>query len=254
MTPDQHDRRHRYAAEMLEDYALSTLYADEAAWIEEHLTTCPSCQRALDPLIAAAQSLVFAAPDPPVPVSDDLWDRIARSLPPADASPPAADAPAEPLPSNIRPFRPRQLMTRQWMAVAALVVLSLLGGAVLGQLLTRTDEDPIDSQTIAVQFTDPNMTATGVLRYIPGEEVFVLEVDGLTPPPAGFVHQGWLIDASGPVPAGLMDPHKGELAAVGTLDQYQTFAITLEPGPLGNAAPTTDPILVAPLEDVTDAS
>ena len=254
MTSDHHDRHHLYAAEMLEDYALGILYADERSWMDEHLASCARCQRALEPLMVAAQSLVFAAPDLPVPMSGDFWDRIERSLTPAGAYTPATDDTVEPLPSNVRPFRPRQLMTRQWAAIAALMVLSLLGGTVLGQTLSRTDEDPLDSQVIAVQFMDPSITATGVLRYIPGEEVLLLEVDGLTPPPEGYVHQGWLIDASGPVPAGLMDTNKGELATVGTLDQYQAFAITLEPGPLGNSAPTSDPILIAPLKVVTDES
>jgi methanogenic corrinoid protein MtbC1 len=76
---------------MLEDYALGTLYADEMSWMDEHLATCATCQRALEPLMVAAQSLVFAAPDVPVPISGDLWDRIERSLTPADAFTPATD-------------------------------------------------------------------------------------------------------------------------------------------------------------------
>jgi hypothetical protein len=51
-----------------------------------------------------------------------------------------------------------------------------------------------------------------------------------------------------------MDTERGEVAAVAAIDQYQTFAITTEPGPLGNEAPTTEPILVAPLAKTDNAS
>jgi hypothetical protein len=49
-----------------------------------------------------------------------------------------------------------------------------------------------------------------------------------------------------------MDPTTGEMATTGDRDAYQTFAITVEQGPLGNPAPTSDPIIVASLQD-TDA-
>ena len=68
-------------------------------------------------------------------------------------------------------------------------------------------------------------------------------------PPQGHVYQAWLIDAAGPVPVGVMNPDQGEFASAADRSQFQTFAITVEPGPLGNDAPTTDPILVAHLDD-----
>lgn len=254
MTPKHDLHRPHLAEEMLEDYALGTLYAEEAAWMEEHLSSCVACQQAIVALKVAVQSLSFAPPQPPVPMSDDLWHRIEQSVSRSDGSAPVPGATEAPPQSNIRPFPPRRLMTRQWLAIAALMVLSLMGGTLLGRTLPRAQEDVLGSQEIAIQFTDPSISASGLLRYIPGEQVFVLEVDGLTPPPEGFVHQGWLIDESGPVPAGLMDTTKGELASVGTPDQYQAFAITLEPGPLGNETPTSEPILVAPLNDANGES
>jgi hypothetical protein len=138
--------------------------------------------------------------------------------------------------------------------VAALMLVSLVSGVVLAQALPQLGNDEPASQEIALQFTGTDVTATGVLRYLPDQHVFVLQVDGLTPPPEGFVHQAWLIGEAGPVPAGLMDTERGEVAAVGVIDQYQTFAITTEPGPLGNEAPTTDPILVASLNPADRAS
>jgi hypothetical protein len=141
------------------------------------------------------------------------------------------------------------LTSRQWLMVAALMVLSLIGGTLLGQVLPRLGEDDVQGQQIAIQFTDPSITATGELRYLPEEQVFVLNVTGMPEPPQGQVYQAWLIDDSGPIPVGVMNPQLGEFASAGDRAQFQTFAITVEPGPLGNDAPTTEPILVAQLDD-----
>lgn len=267
MTSQHNPRRRHYAEELLEDYALGTLSAEDMAWMREHIESCPSCQQELAPLLAAVQALPFALPDPRVPMSDDLWDRIEQSIshsgtgaaaptpaaptPAAAAAPVQQDAPPDRTPANVRslPPPPTRMMPRQWLTIAALMVLSLIGGTLLGQALPQFNtDDGVEGQQIAVEFTDPSITATGVLRYLPDQQVFVLEVDGLAPPPEGFVHQAWLIDEAGPIPAGVMDPERGEVASVGTPGQYQAFAITLEPGPLGNEAPTTEPILVASLD------
>ena len=254
MTSHQNLRRHHYAEDMLEDYALGTLYAEEAAWMEEHLASCTACQHALVPVMAAVQSLSFAPPDPPVPMSDDLWDRIERSLAQADTFTPRQDAGAEPPQSNIRPFHPRKLMTHQWMTIAALMVVSLLGGTLLGQVLPRFGDEAIEGQQIAIEFTDPDITATGQLRYLPDAQVFVLEVSGMPELPEGYVYQAWLIDEEASVPAGVMRAETGEIAAVGDPVQFEMFCITVEEGPLGNPAPTSDPILIASLEPNNDES
>lgn len=244
-----------YADELLEDYLLGTLSGEATAWMHTHLETCPRCQAEVEPLLGAVQALPFSAPEPQVPVSDDLWDRIERSIStsPGGTGSAGPTAPASP-PSNLRSFPVNQWAPRAWLMVAALMLLSLVSGAVLARALPQLGNDEPASQEFAIQFTGEDVTATGVLRYLPEQQVFVLQVDGLTPPPEGFVHQAWLIGDEGPVPAGLMDTERGEVAAVAAIDQYQTFAITTEPGPLGNEAPTTEPILVAPLAKTDNAS
>lgn len=249
-----HYHYHYYAEELLEDYALGTLSAENTEWVRQHLESCTSCQHTLAPMMAVTQALAFATPDPDVPMSDDLWGRIEHAI----SQPGTRAAAPDTSPSNIHPLPlplplsppPPRIRPRQWLTVAALMVLSLIGGTLLGQVLPQfSNEDEITGQQIAIEFTDPNIAASGVLRYLPDQQVFVLEVDGLAPPPEGFVHQAWLIDEAGPIPAGLMDPERGEVASVGDRDGFQTFAITIEPGPLGNAAPTTEPILVAQLHE-----
>jgi anti-sigma-K factor RskA len=255
-----HDSRHHHADELLEDYLLGTLSADDAAWVEAHIESCPECQAEMGPLIRAVQALPFGAPEPDVAMSDQVWSRIERTVSTSVASTSDRDV-FVPLPdvppanaSGLRSIvpstaRPGGLHGRQWMLVAALMAVSLLVGALLGVAVPRLGEDDPDADRIAIQFTDPSITATGELRYLPDEQVFVLEISGMPEPPEGYVYQAWLINDDAPVPVGVMNTKTGEFASAGDRDAFQTFAITVEAGPLGNDAPTSDPILVAPLHE-----
>lgn len=249
-TGTHHD--HNRAEDLLEDYLLGNLTAEDAAWMEAHVRQCPQCQEEIAPLLSAVQALPFGAPQPAVAMSNDLWDRIERSL--ATPGKPAPEPDFIPLPTGIpAPTGApglRRWTAREWVAIAAVALISLLGGTLLGQALPQfLGEDAAGEQTIAIEFTDPDITASGELRYLPDEQVFVLEVTGLPELPEGYVYQAWLIDGSGPVPVGVMGAGTEEMAATGSREAYQTFAITVEQGPLGNPAPTSDPIMVASLQD-----
>jgi anti-sigma-K factor RskA len=245
---------HNHADDLLDGYLLGTLSPADAAWMENHVRECPQCREEIAPLMAAVQALPFSAPEPDVPMSADLWDRIERSVSTPAPSTASLPTPAAP-PTPITSAPSRRWGAREWLSIAAVALISLLGGTALGQALPQIlgDDGEQDQQVIAIQFTDPGITASGELRYLPDEQVFVLELTGMPELPEGQVYQAWLIDDSAPVPVGVMDPASGEIATAGDRDAYQTFAITVEQGPLGNPAPTSDPIMVAALQD-TDAS
>ena len=236
---------HARADELLEAYLLGTLPAADAAWMQVHIARCARCQAELGELLPAAQALPLAAPEPPVTLSDTVWYRIEQAI----LADNAAGQTRAPAPVPLRREEPaRGLSGRQWLLVAALMLLSLIGGTVLGQVLPRIGEED-EGREIAIQITDPSISATGELRYLPDEQVFILNVKGMPEPPPGHVYQAWLISDGTPVPAGVMNPALGEFASAGSPDAFQTFAVTIEPGPLGNDAPTTEPVLVAQLDE-----
>lgn len=250
-TGTHHD--HNRAEDLLEDYLLGTLPAGDSAWMDAHIRECPHCAEEIGPLLPAVQALPFSSPEPEVAMSDDLWNRIERAV----STPRNQEAPAFiPLPNDAS--QPRDEVTRhrwtarQYIALAAVALVSLLGGTILGQVLPRFlgDNEPAE-QLIQIEFTDPDVAASGELRYLPDEQVFVLEVTGLPELPEGQVYQAWLIDGSGPVPVGVIGNNAEELATTGNREAFQTFAITVEQGPLGNPQPTSDPIMVASLQDST---
>ena len=69
---------HNHADDLLDGYLMDTLSPEDAAWMEEHVRECPQCAEEIAPLMAAVQALPFSAPEPDVPMSADLWDRIER--------------------------------------------------------------------------------------------------------------------------------------------------------------------------------
>jgi anti-sigma factor RsiW len=240
---------HHYADELLEDYILGTLSAEETAWMRAHVETCSRCQAELESLRGTVHALPFSAPEPDVPISDDLWDRIERSIStsPGATGYPGTAAP-EAGPSNIRSLPQARNTPRLWLMVAALMLVSLVSGVVLARALPQMGEDDAGVQRIAAEFTDPSVDASGELLYLPEEHVFVLDVTGMPELPEGYVYQAWLTDGDVPTSVGLLNAGTEVFATAGDRDNLQMFCVTVEPGPLGNEAPTTDPVLIVPLE------
>ncbi len=89
--------------------------------------------------------------------------------------------------------------------------------------------------------------ASGQVLYQPDSQLFVVDVQNLPPLAPGQVYEVWLIGADGPKPAGVFDQPTAEHALIADRSQYQTIAITAEPGPLGTAAPTGEIVATATL-------
>ena len=79
-TPIDLHHDHERADELLEAYLLGTLPAADAAWMQVHIARCARCQAELGELLPAAQALPFAAPEPPVTLSDTVWYRIEQAI------------------------------------------------------------------------------------------------------------------------------------------------------------------------------
>ena len=75
----------------------------------------------------------------------------------------------------------------------------------------------------------------------------MLDVHDLPPLEPDQVYEVWLIGDEGPVPAGTFDQPTDQHAVVADRSQYETLAITAEPGPLGTEAPTGEVVATAPL-------
>lgn len=272
--PDFHD--HNHAETLLDDYVMGTLSAEDLAWMDEHLATCRTCEDELTVLLEGTYALAWSSVDPPVELSGDLWDRIESSLVPAPASaaapaassvPPPAVAGSEqeftPLDLNGPPDttqtlddQPQRIESHpRWnqqlfrlLAIAALAVIVIGVAAIVGRSLWWDQNEP--AQQIALHDADGNILGHDVanLEYLPDEQQFVLHMEEMPAAPEGHVYQAWLIAGDVPVGVGIVDPETGEFRVDGDRAAYDAFAITIEPGPEGSELPTTNPIVVAPLD------
>jgi len=258
------DRSHQEFKDLLSAAAFGTLTEEEGILLREHLDTCLECRRELSEfqIIASALPLTLDEMQPSPRLRNRLLAVVQhehRVVEPTAVTPApvavstSADTPetresqAAPLPVTMR--RPTPIRSRYLWATAALVLLSLLAGAAIGRFLLAGDpSSDVEGETIALRFSTPIPNVEGELTYLPDQQVFRLTMENMPAAPPDHVYQVWLIDDSRSIPAGVMD--QPEFAVAADRARYDALAITVEPAPLGSADPTTDPIMIAPLDEV----
>jgi anti-sigma-K factor RskA len=152
-----------------------------------------------------------------------------------------------------------------WYAAAAALVLAV--GLAVWNVSLRRDLDQRDTElsaqartltdvaagkVVAFTVTEPNSGMSGVVVRPPnGPATLVLH--GLNAPP-DKTFQVWALEGNRPVSLGVFTPDASGFKVV-TLDNdlhnVDAVAITLEPSPRGSLAPTSAPLLVAPVRDQT---
>ncbi len=254
MANNVNHRPHEEYQDLLAAAAFGTLTDEEHAILREHLDTCEECQNELRDFqfIASALPITLDEREPGPQLRNRILavvqheHRVAQ--PPQVPEPRVIPPVPQPAPQPGPRRAPTPIRRGYLLATAALVLLSLLAGAALGRFLLADEAEP-EGEAIAMEFSTPIPNVEGELRYMPEERVFKLSMENMPPAPADHVYQVWLIDESGPIPAGVMDNPDGEFAVAADRERFDALVITVEPAPLGSADPTTQPIMVAPLDE-----
>ena len=261
MEPDLSIARHAATRDLLGAFALGAIDAEEADSVRAHLATCAECQAEMTELWLAADSLPdMIEPMEPPPA---LRDRIAAAVMAETTSTPHGPAaapetvafpsgltitPVERVSGPIR--KPASFWSRATPWVAAAAILLLLSAALLVWNLRLREQIATApaAETIALAPTDVAPDARGEVTYLPQDDLFILEVRDLPPLEPDQVYEVWLIGEDGvPVPCGVFDQPTDQHAMIGDGGQYETLAITVEPGPLGTEAPTGEVVATAAL-------
>jgi anti-sigma-K factor RskA len=257
--PNQTVARHAATRDLLGAFALGAVDAEEAAAVRAHLATCAECQAEIAELWLAVDSLpdTIEPMEPPPALRDRIAAAVSEAASPAPAPPTLSTAPAPepvpavaPAPALSEPVRrPASFWSRAtpWAAAAAILLL-LSAGLLIWNLRLREQlaATPV-AETIALAPTDAAPEAGGEVTYLPRDDLFLLDVRDLPPLQPDQVYEVWLIGEEGPVPAGVFDQPTDQHAIVADRDQYETLAITAEPGPLGTEAPTGEIVATAAL-------
>lgn len=241
MEPDVNRRTPEDPRDLLGAYALGTVDAQEAVAVRALLAQDAAAEAELAELLAAVSVLPDLADplEPPVGLRDRLAATALANLP-AGAGPASPPAPHV-VPGNV--VRPRPALWQRasvWATAAAALLLVSLGLLFWNMQLRGELNAFPPAETMALAPTDMAPNASGQVKYMPREGLLMLEVRDLPPLPEGYVYEVWLIGEEGPVPAGVFDAASAQHAVVADRAQFTTLALTMEPGPMGTAAPTGD--------------
>ena len=237
--------------DLLGAYALGAVDAQEAAHMRAFLEHDPDAEAELAELLAAVSVLPELA-DPMMP-PPGLRDRISAAAladlpaPPLAFVPPVAATPvpvaAAQLPANV--VRPKPAFWQRasvWATAAAALLLISIGLLYWNMQLRNEISTTPPVETLALSTTEMAPDAHGEVKYMPQEGLIMLDVRDLPPLPEGYVYEVWLIGEGDPVPAGVFAHSTAQHAIVADRSQFTTIAITMEPGPMGTEAPTSDDV------------
>lgn len=252
---------HQHYEDLLGAVALGAATPEERQAVLAHASACAACRAELAELYAAVTALPLALEDrEPSPI---LRYRIQAAVqhdlsrdPDQVPEPGLTAAPIiTPLPPAPQPIRRRSRAAMAW-AAAALVLLTVSAGLLLWNLSLQLEDEPDETvDTIAVQVASPAPGENVRLSYLQDRGIFLLSVENLTPITDEQVYQVWLIGDKGPpTPVATFFDETGEVAVSADRSQYEALAVTVEPGPNGSPAPTSDPIIVAPLSASTPST
>lgn len=263
---------HPQPVELLDEFALGALEGEELRAVEQHVETCPECQKVVSEARARFALLALAAPqvDPSPAVKQRLMRRVASER-----------AGAAPVPAQVE--RQRRAGFWNWgvaVLVAAVVALAIATGALISQnhrvnararvLEAWQAREMVQEKQQAAQMARAEavldiLTSPGTLKVslvaaqahpVPQGKAFYNPAKGLVfyaanlaPLPSNQTYELWLIPSQGnPLKAGifaadargngevLLPPLPPGLAA-------KAFAVTIEPAG-GEPQPTGKKVLI----------
>lgn len=210
---------HQRLLDLLPDYVLGLLSAEESAELNAVLASDRSARDELAAFLVVMEGLAFSAPhlDPPPSLEEKLRQATAK-----------------------KPASGHQHRSIYLLVAAALILL------VAGYVLLRPSDDDAPT-TLAEQFAalgdDPNgvtvantddaFGVTGALRYEKGSNVAILQVKNLPPITDEQTYQVWIVDEYGPVSGGKQvlpnETNYVRLVLEKPVDDYVRFGMTIEP-------------------------
>ena len=220
--------------DQLAAYALDALDDDERSAFEAHLAGCENCRADLDDFRRTTSLLAYGSEGPPPP-PESLRERVLEEA--------RRERPAQ----SVVVLRPRRALRFTAIAAAAAAAIALGLGIWAATLASSLDAErnarAVDARAAAILAdADSSRVALGesgqLVRGPDGQSVMVIR--DLEPAPEGKTYEAWVIDAGGPVKAGLFEGGGQEIVLLEQpVPRGSTVAVTLEPEG-GSEQPTGD--------------
>lgn len=218
--------------DLVAPYALDALGPDERDAFEAHLDVCESCRAEVADLVEGAAALAAVVAVPPAPrVKKRVMAEIGRRLPTTAAVPER---------------RGLRLPWDRLIAAAAMAVAIVFAGLWLATSSQLDHAETVASVYAAedsITFALSSEVGEAAFVYSPGLASGVFIDQGLATPQGDRVYQLWLVDDTGPLPAGTFRPSENGAAVIfESLEPGSTIAMTEEPAE-GSEQPTGDILL-----------
>lgn len=218
-------------------YVLDALDPQERGRYEAHLESCEACRVEVARLSSGVEAIAAElATTPPASMKHGVMARIGAES------------------EDVAPLRRRRWFGIPPLVAAAAAVAVLVIGVV--GLLTFDRADDVDRVllaedvvTVALEDTPAyeGRAVTATLSYSQEEMAAVAAFTGLPPTPEDLAYQLWVIDESGPAPAGVFSPGQDETVVVlldALVEAGDTIGVTIEPAS-GSETPTSEVLFAA---------
>lgn len=235
-----------HVLDLIPEYTLGSLEADEARQVAEHLAACTICRDELRAYQTVADRLLLAVPEqaPSGELKARLMERIHR-LGEAAPSPAAAKRATE-----SRPWRiPQRLIPVGAFAGLLVILLLAVSNLMLWQRLNRLEviTGPLGMRAIVLENTSAAPGASAFVVMGADGRNGVLVVDHLQPLEEGQEYQIWLLKDGVRTSGGTFsvdeDGYRGmRLSAPESLLTYSDVSVSVEPAG-GSPAPTGPQVL-----------
>ncbi|HEY0831012.1 MAG TPA: anti-sigma factor [Candidatus Dormibacteraeota bacterium] len=233
-------------------WVLGALEPAEAGAIRSHVEACPTCREVAGRLRRVVGALPLAVEEsvPPPRLRERVLAAAAASSRPSSAE--AAVRKSRPQPGAPRLSAPPLVQFGRRIpvyAVAAVAVVALLAGFLVGQVALRGPQPPAPSQVARFTMSGQQGMSGAQANVIDlkADGLALVDFRGLPQPGPGRVYEVWLIPKAGnPVSVAVFVPdgNGGKVVLVNrSLAGYTVMAVTNEPGPDGSASPTQQPQL-----------
>lgn len=230
-------------------WVLGAVDEAEAEAIRSHVEGCVTCRELAGRLrrVVGALPLGVEELNPPPRLRERV---LAGATVSQREAPRAAVRVRRPEPKQVAVLRaaaaPRRIPS---YALAAVALIALLTGVIIGQVALRAPQPPASSQV--ARFTlaghQEMAGAQATVIELKSDGLALIDFRGLPPPGSGRVYEVWLIPPKGdPMPAAVFVPDSNGAKVVlvnSSLAGYSNMAVTNEAGPDGARVPTQQPQL-----------
>jgi anti-sigma-K factor RskA len=236
-------------------YALGAVTPEEQQAARAHLATCSKCTRLAGQLRSVVDLLPLSVAQVTPPAA--LRDRVLAAVKDEGRVVPIERG------EQIRARKRKLGWGTRLLATAAIVLLLLSGAMTAWNVALQQQNARLGSQVTALQNAQntlqrevaqvypmqgqgPAQAASGSLIYIPQKDITLLYLSGLPRLQGSHLYQGWLIHNNKTTSIGTLAIQNGiaSLAFSGSVNGFDTAAVSLEPGPFASLNAPAGPVIV----------